>query len=30
MDLKTEFATYHKSEFWAHKGEALRQNFVNK
>lgn len=30
MDLITEFATYHKSEFWAHKGEVLRQNFVNK
>ena len=30
MDLITEFATYHKSDFWAHKGEVLRQNFVNK
>ncbi len=30
MDLISEFATYHKSDFWAHKGEVRRQNFVNK
>ncbi len=30
MDLITEYATYHKDDFGAHRAEVLRQNFVNK
>ena len=30
MDLLSEFINYHKDDFWAHKGEVRRQNFVNK